>query len=107
MEDLELLARVFDLTDEKPIPRPPSTAGLRIAFAKTHVWPKAGPGLKAAWKDAMLMLTRDGAEVEEIELPKEFSKLSEWHATISAGEGRACFLGSKSIFLCPLSGIRW
>lgn len=95
MEDLELLADIFKLTDEKPIPRPPSTAGLRIAFAKSHVWPKAGPGLKAAWEKAKLLLTRDGAEVEEIELPTEFSKLSEWHATMQAGEGKAAFLGSK------------
>lgn len=87
---------MFDLADEKPIPQSPSVSGLRIAFARTHVWPKAGPGLKAAWKDAMMLLTRHGAEIEEIELPDDFAKLTDWHGTVVAGEGRAAFLGSKS-----------
>lgn len=101
MEDLELLAGVFELTDEKPIPRSLSVSGLRIAFARTHVWPKAGSGLKAAWKNAMMQLTRHGAEIEEIELPGDFAKLSEWHTTIVAAESRAAFLGSKLTLPSP------
>lgn len=98
VEDLDLLASVFDLTGDKPIPRSSfSVNKAKIAFAKTHVWPKAGPGLKAAWERAQSLLTGHGAEVEETELPENFSKLKEWHHNIIEGEGRASFRGRKHI----------
>ncbi|KAE8371331.1 amidase signature domain-containing protein [Aspergillus bertholletiae] len=93
--DLDLLASVFDLADDIPIPRSPFAVDkAKIAVAKTHVWPKAGPGLQAAWERAQALLVSHGAEVEEIELPENFSKLKEWHETILAGEGRASFRGN-------------
>jgi len=94
--DLELLSSVFQLADDAPIPLVPfSISGSKIAFVKTHVWPKAGPGLRKAWEKAKSLLEAQGAIVEEIELPEDFSKISKWHADVLAGEGRTSFLGSK------------
>lgn len=106
VDDLELLADVFNISDRKPsIPRSLTVENLRIAFAKTHVWPKAGPGLKAVWEKAMQLLTRHGANVEEIDLPGEFAKLQDWHMNILSGEGRAAFLGSKLALFLLVWGI--
>lgn len=59
------------------------------------MWPKAGPGLKAAWERARSLLTHRGADVEDIELPEEFSNLATWHPTVVAGESRASFRGGQ------------
>jgi Asp-tRNA(Asn)/Glu-tRNA(Gln) amidotransferase A subunit family amidase len=94
-QDLELLSAVFQLTDDEPLPRTPFLIkGSKVAFLKTHVWPKAGPGTQAAWEKAKELLGKEGASVEEIELPEEFAKISDWHAAVLAGEGRTSFLGS-------------
>ncbi|OWP02981.1 hypothetical protein B2J93_3561 [Marssonina coronariae] len=86
----------FKLSDDTPIPSTPFLLrGAKVAFAKTHVWPgRAGPGLKAAFEKAKALLEDQGARVEEIELPEEFSKISEWHGRVCNGEGRASFLGN-------------
>jgi Asp-tRNA(Asn)/Glu-tRNA(Gln) amidotransferase A subunit family amidase len=95
-QDLELLSSVFQLADDEPIPSTPfPIKGSKIAFLKTHVWPKAGPGTKAAWEKAKELLSKEGARVEEIELPAEFAKITDWHAAVLAGEGRTSFLGSE------------
>jgi Asp-tRNA(Asn)/Glu-tRNA(Gln) amidotransferase A subunit family amidase len=97
VEDLELLSKVFKLEDDEPVPAAPfPVKGAKVAFCKTHVWPKAGPGTKAAWEKAQELLKKAGANVEELELPAEFEKITEWHANVLAGEGRTSFLGSKS-----------
>lgn len=95
VDDLELLAGVFNLTDIEPARGSLSVAKTRIAFAKTHVWPKAGPGLKVAWEKAKSLLARHGAVVEEIELPDDFAKVNDWNPAILANESRASFLGSE------------
>ena len=59
------------------------------------MWGKAGPGTKAAWEKAKEMLKKEGAIVEEIELPGDFGKIKQWHANVLAGEGRTSFLGSE------------
>ncbi|KAE9381858.1 amidase family protein [Stipitochalara longipes BDJ] len=93
--DLELLSSVFQLADDTPVPTTPlSISGSKVAFVKTHVWPKAGPGLEKAWEKAKSLLEAKGAIVEEIELPEEFSNISKWHADVLAGEGRTSFLGN-------------
>ena len=99
VEDLELLGKVFQLADDEPVGEKPfEIKGAKIAFAKTHVWPKAGPGVHAAWGKAKKLLVTQGAVVEEIELPEEFEKITDWHAAVLAGEGRTSFLGSMSSF---------
>lgn len=96
VEDLELLSKVFQLADDEPIPSTPFPfKGSKIAFCKTHVWGKAGPGTHAAWAKAQELLRKEGASLEEIELPGDFEKIKQWHANVLAGEGRTSFLGSE------------
>jgi Asp-tRNA(Asn)/Glu-tRNA(Gln) amidotransferase A subunit family amidase len=93
--DLQLLAKVFQLADDVPIPTSPfAIKGAKIAFCKTANWRKAGPGTGAAWEKAKAILKKQGAKVEEIELPEDFTKIKDWHANVLAGEGRTSFLGS-------------
>jgi Asp-tRNA(Asn)/Glu-tRNA(Gln) amidotransferase A subunit family amidase len=97
VEDLELLSSVFQLADDEAISSTPfSIKGAKIAFCKTHVWPKAGPGTKKAWEKAKRLVESRGGIVEEIELPVDFAKIKDWHANVLAGEGRTSFLGSES-----------
>jgi Asp-tRNA(Asn)/Glu-tRNA(Gln) amidotransferase A subunit family amidase len=94
--DLELLTSIFQLSDDEPVLSIPfSISSAKIAFVKTHVWPKAGPGLEKAWEKAKALLEGKGAKVEEVDLPEEFSKISKWHGDVLAGEGRTSFLGSE------------
>ncbi len=100
VDDLELLCSVFRLADDEPIPAEPfGLQGAKVAFCKTSVWPKAGPGTQSAWIKGQELLRTAGASVHEIELPEEFAKIPEWHEKVLAGEGRTSFLGSKS-FTC-------
>jgi Asp-tRNA(Asn)/Glu-tRNA(Gln) amidotransferase A subunit family amidase len=94
-EDLELLAGVFQLADDETVsPAQFNIKDSKIAFLKTHIWPKAGTGTKAAWDKAKSLLKNEGAIVNEIELPEAFTNISEWHTRVLAGEGRTSFLGS-------------
>jgi Asp-tRNA(Asn)/Glu-tRNA(Gln) amidotransferase A subunit family amidase len=100
-EDLELLAHVYQLADDEPISSSPfKLQGSKIAFAKTHVWPKATGGTHAAWTKAKSLLEKAGAMVEEIELPADFEKITDWHGKVLAGEGRTSFLGRE----CKMKG---
>ena len=95
-EDLELLSKVFQLADDEPVPSSPFPfKSAKIAFLKTYVWPKAGPGTIAAWTKAQDILKKHGADVEEIDLPSDFENIKDWHANVLAGEGRTSFLGRK------------
>lgn len=94
VDDLELLTNVYRIIDDNKI-FPFKIQGARIAFVKTHVWPKAGPGLISAWEKAKSILNRHGANVEDIDLPNGFEKLSKWQKNIMLGEFRASFLGSR------------
>ncbi|KAG6317392.1 hypothetical protein E4U22_006287 [Claviceps purpurea] len=96
VEDVEMLARVFRLAcnmRSAPVPVSPLTvAGSKVAFIKTHVWPKAGPGTHAAWNLAHQILQDHGAQVQDVDLPGAFSKISEWRETVVTQEARAAFL---------------
>ncbi|TVY85471.1 Glutamyl-tRNA(Gln) amidotransferase subunit A [Lachnellula suecica] len=95
VDDLELLSKVFQLADDEPVPSTPFPfKSSKIAFCKTHVWGKSGPGTQAAWQKAQELLKTQGANVEEIELPGDFEKIKDWHANVLAGEGRTSFLGN-------------
>jgi Asp-tRNA(Asn)/Glu-tRNA(Gln) amidotransferase A subunit family amidase len=107
VDDLELLASVFKMTDDEPIPPTPfSLKGAKVAFCKSPVWSKAGSGTQAAFEKAQKLLKKSGATVEELELPEEFNKIKEWHANVLAGEGRSSFLGRKS-WLMPHHYLGW
>lgn len=93
-DDFELLADVFCIRDDEPVPAKPfDIRGARIGLCKTHVWPKAGPGTKAAMTKAQEILGRHEAHVEDLELPDRFAGIIDWHRDILAGEGRTSFLG--------------
>lgn len=94
--DLQLLSAVFQLADDEPTSSSPlSLQGAKIAFCKTHVWPNAGPGTQEAFKKAQSLLSSQGANITEIDLPADFENISTWHANVLAGEGRTSFLGSE------------
>jgi Asp-tRNA(Asn)/Glu-tRNA(Gln) amidotransferase A subunit family amidase len=104
VDDLELLSRVFKLADDEPLPAEPfSVKGAKIAFCKTAAWPKAGPGTKGAWLKAQELLKKHGACIEDMDLPRDFDKVPDWHRNVLAGEGRTSFLGSK--YLLPTLSI--
>jgi len=92
IEDLELLGSVFGLQDDSP-PQAPANGvkGLRIAFCKPMVWPKAGPGTQKAMQKGLELLKTAGADVEEINLPSDFDKLPDWHTCVLYSEGRVAF----------------
>ncbi len=65
----------------------------KFGFVRTHVWLKAKPSVATAWEKAKELLVAAGAEVEEVALPTDFSKLVKWHRDILHMEGQAAFLG--------------
>jgi Asp-tRNA(Asn)/Glu-tRNA(Gln) amidotransferase A subunit family amidase len=96
VEDLELLAEVFQLADDEPVPEKPfELKGAKIGFCKSPAWAKAGPGTQKAFEWASELLIADGVTVEDLNLPEDFSQIKEWHANVLAGEGRTSFLGRK------------
>lgn len=96
VEDIELLGNIFRLADDTPVPSESfPLKGAKIAFCKSPVWSKVGPGTKNAFDKAEQMLKSHGANIEELNLPEEFSKIHDWHSKVLGGEGRTSFLGSK------------
>jgi Asp-tRNA(Asn)/Glu-tRNA(Gln) amidotransferase A subunit family amidase len=94
VEDLDLLADVFRIEDDEKVPTQDfQLKGAKVAFCQTHNWHKAGGGTKKVWEEAKRILSAQGAVVEDLELPDDFSKILEWHAHVLAGEGRTSFLG--------------
>jgi Asp-tRNA(Asn)/Glu-tRNA(Gln) amidotransferase A subunit family amidase len=88
--DLELLADVFDLSDDAPPPRH-GLAGRRFAVCR----PFPGDTL-AASNDALTrsaeILRAAGADIVPLDLPPVFSELNDIHKVILFSEGRAAFL---------------
>lgn len=84
-EDLQLLLDVFRLEDDEPVKSMQGLQGCKFGFVKTHVWPKATPALHGIWENAKSALTKVGAEVEEVELPKIFENMGEWHRSVFIG----------------------
>lgn len=97
VEDLDLLADVFRIKDDEPIPqRPFEVKGAKIAFCKTYNWHKAGAGTIKAWETAQKILKEHSANVSTLDLPEDFKPILDWHAQVLAGEGRSSFLGQYS-----------
>ncbi|KAI3554881.1 amidase [Colletotrichum abscissum] len=92
VEDLQLMADVFDLKDDEPPKDTFAVKGAKFALLKTMVWPQAGPGTKSAMAKAAELLKAHGAEVEEIEFDPELEELPQWHATVLHSDGRSAFL---------------
>lgn len=93
VEDLELMADLFGLEDdEAPANGDFEIKGAMFAVVKTPAWPEAGEGTITALDTGAQLLRSHGAEVEEIELPREFDQMPEWHRVLLHGEARATFL---------------
>ncbi|KAI0151603.1 amidase [Xylariaceae sp. FL1272] len=92
VEDLELIADVFDLEDDQPSIANFSVKGAKFASVKSPIWSQAGEGTKAALVKGAELLRSHGAIVEDLELPAEFDKMPEWHRIILESEGRVTFL---------------
>jgi Asp-tRNA(Asn)/Glu-tRNA(Gln) amidotransferase A subunit family amidase len=94
VQDLEIIADVFRIADLSVPQSAFKIAGAKIGFAKTPVWPeKVTLALEAVWSKAKDILSHHGANVEEVELPGEFSKVPSWHAAVLATDKRTSFLG--------------
>lgn len=95
LEDLELLANVYALTDDEDthVVEDLTVDEFKIGMLKTVVWPKAGPGTIAAMQLCADILKKHGADVEEVHLPHEFDSMPDYHEQIVAGDARASFLG--------------
>ncbi len=73
LDDIELLSDVLELR----VPAKPASLDRapRVGLCRTPLWSAAQPETVAAVEDAAARLGRVGAQVEEIELPPEFSGL--------------------------------
>ncbi|KAK4961847.1 hypothetical protein LTR10_002339 [Elasticomyces elasticus] len=98
VDDFKVLADTFRLKDNevassKSSSKSSSLQGAKIGFCKTHNWSKAGQGTIDAMAKAQNILTTHGGQVEDVELPNEFSRVLDWHADVLVGEGQTSFLG--------------
>ena len=106
VEDLEHLASVFKLVDDEPVPATSfSLERARVAFYKSPVWSKTGPGTQKGFEKAQELLKKSSATVDELELPEDFTKIKQWHANVLAGEGRSSFLGKSLLHTWSMSQI--
>lgn len=92
VDDLDLLASVFAVVDDGPTTSAFPVKGSKFALVRTPVWSEAGPGTKRALDQAVKLLGNHGAEVEEVTLPPEFSRMREWYWTVLRSEGQTNFL---------------
>ncbi|TPX12316.1 uncharacterized protein E0L32_006963 [Thyridium curvatum] len=92
VDDLELVADVFGLSDDEPLTDSFTVKGSKFALVRTPMWSDAGPGTTAAMENAAKLLRENGAEVEEVSLPPEFEKMKEWYWIALQGEGKTTFL---------------
>ncbi|KAL7794400.1 amidase signature domain-containing protein [Trichoderma ceciliae] len=91
VDDLDLVADAFGLRDDEASDFR-GIKGARFALCKTVVWPIAGDGTRNAIARAVDILRAHGAEVEEIDLPREFDDLPRWHNIVLQTEGETSFL---------------
>jgi Asp-tRNA(Asn)/Glu-tRNA(Gln) amidotransferase A subunit family amidase len=92
VEDVALLARVFEVADQAAPSKMPSAGGLRIGVCRTPYWHAALPETRAAVAKAAERLTEEGATVTKLELGEEFGSLDELRRLIMWAEGRFSFL---------------
>ena len=96
IEDLQLLCSALRIHDDVPLRTTPFTLqGAKIGFFKTPYWPNAGLGTQNACSKAQELLKAHGAEISDVETPKDFEKILDWHADVLTGEGQTSFLGHQ------------
>ncbi|CAG9989209.1 unnamed protein product [Clonostachys byssicola] len=93
MDDLSLLSEIVRISPgSRNIPPPLRPSSCRVAFIRSPMWPKAGPGTQGAWEQAERLLEQAGATVVHVELPKVFNRCYDWRETIVSSEARVAFL---------------
>ncbi|KAF5005054.1 hypothetical protein FDECE_8470 [Fusarium decemcellulare] len=99
VDDLQLLADVFDLKDDKP-PKDTPLEEISVALIKTPMWPSAGPGTVSAIHKAVYILKSSNIKVEEVSFPPEFADvgaLERIQEVIILGEAQVSFLGEYQL----------
>ncbi|KAF5536442.1 amidase [Fusarium phyllophilum] len=94
IEDLQLLADVFALQDDKP-PRDMPLDEISVALIKTPMWCSAGPGTISAMDEAATILKNNNVQVEEVSFPADISDVQELkriQKVITLGEAQVSFL---------------
>lgn len=91
-DDLDLLAEVFALRDDREPIKPFEIKGAKFAVCKTMVWDQAGPGLVAAMEKAKSLLEDEGAQVDNLELPSTLDDLPKWYKAVISLDGSTAFL---------------
>jgi Asp-tRNA(Asn)/Glu-tRNA(Gln) amidotransferase A subunit family amidase len=84
VEDVALYRDVLLGIPPTPVVAP--AAPPRIGFCRTHVWSQVHPSTQKLVEGAVEHLARQGARVNEVELPPEFDGLIEAHRWISSFE---------------------
>jgi Asp-tRNA(Asn)/Glu-tRNA(Gln) amidotransferase A subunit family amidase len=95
MQDLQLLANIFGLQDDKS-PRDVPLGEASVALIKSPMWHRAGPGTVAAIKNTVTILEDSGVRVEEVSFPAEFGDeetIREIQRVVMGSEARVSFLG--------------
>ncbi|KAI5357103.1 putative amidase signature domain-containing protein [Septoria linicola] len=92
VQDLKMLMNAYHVVDDAPV-KALSLSSAKVAFCKTHNWPGAGPGTIDAMHKAKTSLSAEGAHIEDLELPNDFSQIIHWHGIILSKEGQSSFLG--------------
>ncbi|KAI1147153.1 amidase signature enzyme [Nemania diffusa] len=72
VEDLQLLADVFALSDDE-VPQEVPLEQISVALIKTPMWGSAGPGTVTALNEAAKILKNCGVSVKEVSFPPEVS----------------------------------
>jgi amidase len=94
ISDVQLISRVFNIIEPVSTASnfPSSISECSFGFVKTDQWdPLASEDLKRIWTEAQDLLTKAGAQVEEVDLGEEFDKLAGpngRHQELMEGEGR-------------------
>ncbi|KAH7244462.1 amidase signature domain-containing protein [Fusarium redolens] len=94
IEDLQLLADVFDLKDDEP-PKDTSLDQISVAVIKTPFWSSQGLGTLCSMYNSIDILKRNNVKVEEVSFPPEVADpevLIRLRDVIIQGEARVSFL---------------
>jgi Asp-tRNA(Asn)/Glu-tRNA(Gln) amidotransferase A subunit family amidase len=92
VEDIVLVVRIFEVSDEQIPPPTRPAASLHIGFCRTPYWDAALPATRSAMQEAIRRLSNAGASVTDLDLGTDFSDGNNLRETIMLAEGRFSFL---------------
>jgi Asp-tRNA(Asn)/Glu-tRNA(Gln) amidotransferase A subunit family amidase len=91
LQDLALVARVYDVMDE---PAEPTLAPdrLKLAWCRTPYWERATPGMRTAFESSLGALRSAGVALTELDLGEPFAAVNDLKERVMRAEGRVAFL---------------